>query len=93
MGGLYVMNAKAENQGRYTCRVESSAGNFESNAFLRVISPPKEPISLQVVGSVTATTAKLNWREALNNGGRPVYSFVLEAYNGWEKFWKIIRTS
>ncbi|CAD5115430.1 DgyrCDS4405 [Dimorphilus gyrociliatus] len=93
MGGLYIMNAKAENQGKYTCRVESSAGNFESSAFLRVISPPSMPVSLQIIGRVTAFKATLSWREALNNGGRPVHTFVLEAFNGWEKFWKVIRTN
>jgi len=93
IGGLYIMNSQYWHAGRYTCKVEAAGTVLERFADVKVIGPPSEPAGVIIVdGSMNATTARIQWKAGANNG-EPILSYVIEALNIWEGFWRIMETN
>ena len=60
---------------------------------LSYLGPPSEPAGVMIEdGSINATAATVKWKASHDNGAN-ILSFVIEALNMREGFWKIIRTS
>lgn len=55
--------------------------------------PPSEPAGVTTIdGTANATSVLLQWKIGTSNGS-PILSFVVEAFNMMEGFWRIIGTS
>ncbi|ELT90327.1 hypothetical protein CAPTEDRAFT_180331 [Capitella teleta] len=93
VGGLYIMKAQFEHQGRYTCRVHSSSGMTAASATVQILGPPSEPAGVFIQSAtVTTSSVVVQWK-ASGTTTRPIISYVIEGYNFWEGFWRILFTS
>lgn len=55
--------------------------------------PPSEVAGVDYdTNSITTTSVLISWKAGGSNGD-PIDSFVVEALNFWEGFWRIIYTS
>ena len=55
--------------------------------------PPYEPAGVfHDTASVTTSSVVIQWKEPGNNGYE-ILSYVVEAFNEWEGFWRIVMTS
>jgi hypothetical protein len=55
--------------------------------------PPSEPAGVyKDETSLTTSSIVVEWKAAGNNGD-PIMAYVIEGFNYWEGFWKILKTS
>ncbi len=55
--------------------------------------PPSEPAGVYIQStSITETSVVIQWKAAGTNH-QAILSYVIEAHNGWENFWRIMYTS
>lgn len=60
---------------------------------LFVTGPPYEPAGVfHETPTVTTNSVVVQWKESDDNG-YPILSYVVEAFNQWEGFWRILMTS
>lgn len=88
-GSLYINRAQFFHAGDYHCVIKSTTQSITDKGLLVVEGPPGEPAGVLGSGS-EATNITLTWWPGPRNG-QDITSFIVEAMNPAEGFWRRVK--